>query len=131
MAIGNPPKKCGKIIERNGELSSQNPILITKNILKNLRKISQTHQKNPKKSPRIHQKKSPKRSLKASAWVWKLRHSTSASGGATVAAQASAKRSWQRGKNGGLTAVFPRKTPVSPGQMMLEASKNDGFHYMF
>jgi hypothetical protein len=52
MAIGNPPKKCGKIIERNGELSSQNPILITKNILKNLRKISQNP---PKKSEKISQ----------------------------------------------------------------------------
>lgn len=31
---------------------------------------------------------------RTSEWVWKLRHSTSASAGATVPAQASAKRSW-------------------------------------
>ena len=44
-----------------------------------------------------------------------------------MAAQASAKRSWATKKNGGWTAVLPRKTPVSPGKMMLEAAKMMGF----
>lgn len=114
MGVKNHRTKWGKIIQPDIFWLNQSPSKISQKISQNPPKISE-------KTPKIHQKslknlpksknrpknppknlpksteKSPTKTPKiASAWVWKLRHSTSASGGATVAAQASAKRSWAR-----------------------------------